>query len=37
MVKDRRVVDRHGEFSIYSRTARERRKHHAGAAQTRLI
>ena len=32
MVKDRRVVDRHGEFSIYSRTARERRKHHAGAA-----
>lgn len=32
MVKDRRVVDRQGEYSVYSRTARERRKHHAGAA-----
>lgn len=32
MVKDRRVIDEHGEFSVYSRLARERRKHHSGAA-----
>lgn len=32
MVKDRRVIDEAGEYSIYSRTARERRKHHTGAA-----
>ncbi len=32
MVKDRRVLDRHGRFSIYSPAARERRKHHTGAA-----
>ena len=32
MVKDRRVVDRRGGYSIYSRIARERRKHHTGAA-----
>ena len=32
MVKDKRVVDQKGQFSIYSRTARERRKHHRGAA-----
>lgn len=32
MVKDRRVVDRMGRFGVYSRTAHERRKHHAGAA-----
>lgn len=32
MVKDRRVVDAGGEYSIYSRTALERRKHHTGAA-----
>ncbi len=32
MVKDRRVVDRDGEFSVYSRTAKGRRKHHSGAA-----
>ncbi len=32
MVKDRRVVDRKGNFGVYSRTARERRKHHAGAS-----
>ncbi len=32
MVKDKRVVDQEGQFSIYSRTAHERRKHHRGAA-----
>jgi esterase/lipase len=32
MVKDRRVHDRKGHYRIYSRTARERRKHHTGAA-----
>ncbi len=32
MVKDRRVVDARGQYSIYSRTALERRKHHTGAA-----
>jgi esterase/lipase len=32
MVKDRRVMGDDGEFSIYSRTADRRRKHHSGAA-----
>jgi len=32
MVKDRRVLDRKGRYSVYSPTARERRKHHTGAA-----
>lgn len=32
MVKDRRVVDREGHYSIYSRMAKQRRKHHTGAA-----
>ena len=32
MVKDKRVLDEHGRFSIYSRTAMERRKQHRGAA-----
>ncbi|HEC16699.1 MAG TPA: alpha/beta fold hydrolase [Sedimenticola sp.] len=32
MVKDRRVVDAKGRYSVYSRIARERRKHHTGAA-----
>lgn len=32
MVKDRRVIDTKGGFSIYSRSAMERRKHHTGAA-----
>jgi len=32
MVKDRRVVDQKGGYSIYSRIALERRKHHTGAA-----
>jgi len=32
MVKDRRVMDDQGEFSIFSRTALVRRKHHSGAA-----
>jgi esterase/lipase len=32
MVKDRRVLDDEGQYSIYSRTAQVRRKHHSGAA-----
>jgi len=32
MVKDRRVMDAHGEFRIYSRTTSQWRKLHAGAA-----
>ena len=32
MVKDRRVVDGAGSYSVYSRKAEERRKHHTGAA-----
>jgi esterase/lipase len=32
MVKDRRVLDTQGEYSIYSRLTGERRKHHTGAA-----
>ncbi len=32
LVKDRRVLDKAGGYSIYSRTAKERRKHHTGAA-----
>ncbi len=31
MVKDRRVFDEKGRYSIFSSTARERRKHHQGA------
>ena len=32
MVKDKRVINQKGQFSIYSRTADKRRKHHRGAA-----
>jgi esterase/lipase len=32
MVKDRRVMDHKGDFSIYSRITGGRRKHHTGAA-----
>ena len=32
MVKDRRVVDSEGNYSVYSRMAKQRRKHHTGAA-----
>lgn len=32
MVKDRRVIDDQGQYSIYSRSALARRKHHSGAA-----
>ncbi len=32
MVKDRLVLDKSGEYSIYSRIAMDRRKHHTGAA-----
>jgi esterase/lipase len=32
MVKDKRVIDQHGQYNIFSRTANERRKHHRGPA-----
>jgi esterase/lipase len=32
MVKDRRVLDQHGHYSIFSRGSMDRRKHHTGAA-----
>jgi len=32
MVKDRRVIDSRGVYGIYSRRAKQRRKHHSGAA-----
>lgn len=32
MVKDRRILDSRGRYRIYSPVARERRKHHTGAA-----
>ncbi|RLA22690.1 MAG: alpha/beta hydrolase, partial [Gammaproteobacteria bacterium] len=32
MVKDRRVIDKRGHYSIYSRVTGERRKHHTGPA-----
>ena len=32
MVKDHRVLDKDGNYSIFSRTTGERRKHHTGAA-----
>ena len=37
MVKDRRVLDRRGQYGAYSRTAGERRKHHTGAAALSLV
>ena len=33
MVKDRQVLDEQGDFSVYSRSSRSRRKHHSGAAR----
>jgi esterase/lipase/1-acyl-sn-glycerol-3-phosphate acyltransferase len=33
MVKDRQVLDDHGKYSVYSRSAHSRRKHHTGAAR----
>ncbi len=33
MVKDRQVIDANGDYSVYSRSARARRKHHSGAAR----
>lgn len=33
MVKDRQVVDERGRYSVYSRHADARRKHHTGAAR----
>jgi len=32
MVKDRQVMNDDGDYSVYSRTAQERRKHHRGAS-----
>jgi len=37
MVKDRRVLDPAGGYSVYSRSARRRRKHHTGAAAIALL
>jgi len=37
MVKDRRVIDDTGEFTVFSRTAKTRRKHHRGAAILALM
>jgi esterase/lipase len=37
MVKDRRVVDAAGEFSIFSPSAKRHRKHHRGAAAIALM
>lgn len=36
MVKDRRVLDHAGHYSVYSRSRGERRKHHTGAAVVAL-
>ena len=36
IVKDRRVIDETGGFAIFSATAREKRKHHKGAAAIAL-
>jgi len=33
MVKDRQVLDDRGRYSVYSRSAQSRRKHHTGAAR----
>lgn len=33
MVKDRQVVDSQGRYSVYSRAAQARRRHHTGAAR----
>lgn len=33
MVKDRRVIDELGDYKVYSRKSRKRRKHHTGAAR----
>lgn len=33
MVKDRQVIDDGGNYSVYSRSASTRRKHHSGAAR----
>ncbi|MCP5150344.1 MAG: alpha/beta fold hydrolase [Ectothiorhodospiraceae bacterium] len=37
MVKDRRVLDASGAYSVYSRSAGSRRKHHTGAAVLALV
>ena len=36
MVKDRQVLDGRGNYSVFSRSAEERRKHHSGAAYLAL-
>lgn len=33
MVKDRQVLDEEGNYSVYSRSAKSRRRHHTGAAR----
>jgi len=37
MVKDKKFMSDQGEYSIYSPTAAERRKHHSGAARLALV
>ncbi|WP_135078235.1 alpha/beta fold hydrolase [Terasakiella sp. SH-1] len=37
MVKDRRSLSSSGDFSVYSPTAEERRKHHSGASRLALV
>ncbi len=37
MVKDRRVLDSSGRYSVYSRSSKERRKHHTGPAVLGMV
>ncbi len=37
MVKDKQVLDARGKYSIYSRTSKERRKHHTGPAVLGMV
>ncbi len=37
MVKDKQVLDARGKYSVYSRTSKERRKHHTGPAVLGIV
>jgi len=37
MVKDRRVIDENGQYSVFSSSAHQRRKHHKGAAALAIM
>lgn len=37
MVKDRKVIDREGQYGVFSRSARRRRAHHRGASVLALM